>query len=64
MENIYEYKNKKYRIFSESKMKLDGVWEDCIIYQTLYHNPDGWIWVRTKEEFFKLFTVVSTTPKV
>lgn len=54
-DKIYTYKGKKYRIFAESKMKIDGKWKDCIIYQTLYFNQDGWIWVRTKEEFFKLF---------
>lgn len=55
MIDIYEYKGKQYRIFSESKMKVDGEWIDCIIYQTLYYNEDGWIWVRSRDEFFKLF---------
>ncbi len=54
-DKIYTYKGKKYRIFAESKMKINDKWKDCIIYQTLYFNQDGWIWVRTKEEFFKLF---------
>ena len=44
-DKIYTYKGKKYRIFAESKMKIDGEWKDCIIYQTLYYNEDGWIWV-------------------
>lgn len=55
MKNIYEYKGKQYRIFAESKMKIDGKWIDCIVYQTLYVNEDGWIWVRTKEDFFNNF---------
>ena len=56
MENkIYTYKGKKYRIFAESKMKVNGVWKDCVIYQTLYYNEDGWIWVKSSEEFFKEF---------
>lgn len=54
-EVVYEYKGKKYRIFAESKSKINGEWVDSIIYQSLYHNEDGWIWVRTKEEFFELF---------
>ena len=53
--NIYEYKGKQYRIFAETKMKVNDEWIDCIIYQTLYYNEDGWIWVRSREEFFKLF---------
>ena len=60
METIYTYKNKLYRIFAESKVKIEGVWVDCIIYQTLYSNEDGWIWVRNKEEFFELFKPFET----
>ena len=55
---IYEYKGKQYRIFAETKSKINGEWVDSIIYQTLYYNEDGWIWVRTKEEFFSLFKKV------
>lgn len=58
MDQIYEYKGNKYRIFAESEMKIDGKWQDCIIYQTLYYNEDGWIWVRSKQEFFELFKLV------
>ena len=54
-EVVYEYKGKKYRIFAESKSKINGEWVDSIIYQSLYHNEDGWIWVRTNDEFFELF---------
>ena len=54
-EIIYEYKGKQYRIFAESKIKIDGQWIDCIVYQTLYVNDDGWIWVRTKDDFFNNF---------
>jgi hypothetical protein len=57
-EKVYEYKGKLYKIFAETKVKINGVWVDSIIYQTLYNNPDGWIWVRTKEEFFSLFKEV------
>ena len=42
-------------MFAESKSKINGEWVDSIIYQSLYHNEDGWIWVRTKDEFFELF---------
>lgn len=54
-EFLYYYKGKPYEILYESKIKLDGKWQDCIIYRCLYFNPDGLIWVRTKKEFFKLF---------
>jgi hypothetical protein len=57
-EGVYEYKGKLYRIFAETRVKINGVWVDSIIYQTLYNNPDGWIWVRTREEFFSLFKEV------
>lgn len=56
---IYIYNRNKYRIFAETQMKVDGVWKDCVIYQTLYHNQDGWIWVRTKEEFFESFKEIN-----
>jgi len=58
MNKIYQYKGNKYRIFAESKMKIDGIWQDCIIYQSLYYNEDGWIWVRSRDEFFKLFELI------
>ena len=58
MDKIYQYKGNKYRIFAESKMKIDGIWQDCIIYQSLYYNEDGWIWVRSRDEFFKLFELI------
>ncbi len=61
--NIYEYKGKQYRIFAESKMKIDGEWIDCIIYQTLYFNEDGWIWVRSRDEFFSLFKLKNDLKK-
>ena len=54
-EHIYYYKDKPYFIVTESKMKIEGVWYPCIIYQCLYENPDGMIWVRKTEDFFELF---------
>lgn len=54
----YKYKNKTYVIFQETKMKIDDKWINCVIYQTLYDNPDGIYWVRNSEEFFKLFEPV------
>lgn len=41
-------------------MKVDGKWIDCVIYQTLYDNPDGVFWVRSSKEFYNLFTEVIT----
>lgn len=52
---IFEYKEKRYRIFKESKMKIDGVWNSCVIYQALYENSEGEFFVRESEEFFNLF---------
>ena len=31
-------------------------WIDVVIYECLYDNPDGMVWVRTKEQFYNLFT--------
>lgn len=58
MKQRYEYKGKLYCIFQETKMKVDGKWIDCVIYQTLYDNPDGEFWVRSSSEFFALFKAV------
>jgi hypothetical protein len=58
MNEFYEYKGKRYEIFSKTKIKINGVWVDGIIYVCRYENPDGMIWVRTAEEFFKLFKKV------
>lgn len=58
-EKFYEYKGKPYRIFAETKTKINGQWVDSIIYQTLYVNPEGSLWVRTKEEFFSLFKEIN-----
>jgi hypothetical protein len=30
-------------------------WISVVIYEGLYYNPEGDIWVRDKESFFKLF---------
>lgn len=51
----YYYKDKPYRIIQESKVKIEGVWYPCIIYECLYENPEGMVWVRPKESFFQLF---------
>lgn len=54
-EDIYYYKDNPYCIMEESQMKIDGTWHDVIIYQCLYENPDGMIWVRFRDQFFDLF---------
>ena len=51
----YVYKGKQYCIFQKTKMKIDGKWIDCVIYQTLYNNIDGKFWVRSSKEFYDLF---------
>jgi len=53
---IYYYKDKPYKILYESKIKISEIWIDCIIYECLYENPEGMIWVREKNQFFKLFS--------
>jgi hypothetical protein len=39
----------------EDKYFEDREWVEVVIYETLYENPDGRVWVREKEQFFKLF---------
>jgi hypothetical protein len=72
MKEIYYYKGKPYTILAESKIKLSGIidlpeievtdvevgadWVDVIVYECEYDNPDGKIWVRTRKQFFELFT--------
>lgn len=51
----YIYKGKLYELVCEAQIKLNGVWEECVIYRTLYYNPDGTTWVRKKDEFYNLF---------
>ena len=55
MKKRFIYKGNLYCIFQETKMKIDGVWIDCVIYQTLYNNKDGEFWVRSSKEFYDLF---------
>lgn len=38
-------------IFLDSKLE----WIDVVIYECLYENPDGTIWVREKKQFYELF---------
>lgn len=55
MIEIYEYKGKQYQFQLKTKIKIDGKWVDGVIYTCLYNNPEGMTWVRTEEEFFRLF---------
>jgi hypothetical protein len=67
---VYYYKDKPYKIVSEIKFKASGIleifgvvdvvvgdneWVDIVIYETLYNNPDGKTWARTKKQFYELF---------
>lgn len=56
-ELVYKFKDKPYRIIEKSKIKLNGIWEDVIIYECLYDNPDGMHWVRLIEDFYTNFKV-------
>jgi hypothetical protein len=58
MKQRYTYKGKIYIIFEETKVNINNIWVDAIIYQALYDNKDGIFWVRTKEEFYNLFTKI------
>ncbi len=42
---------KKYIKLLSSKIKIDGIWKETIIYCCLYYNKDGMIWSRLKEDF-------------
>jgi hypothetical protein len=62
---IYYHADKPYKLVRETKIKLsDGTWVDGIIYETLYPNPDGKIFVRQREDFFAKFSLYpsSTVP--
>lgn len=49
-------KNKKpYLKLFKTKTKINGQWENSIVYLCLYLNKDGMIWVRTIEDFNKNF---------
>lgn len=54
---IYWYKNRPYKILTESKIKLHGEWQDVTIYICLYDNEDGSIWVRPSGEYDLLFEI-------
>ena len=70
MNKTYYYKGKPYKVLLETKAKASGFadamdvdrydasreWIDVVIYECLYENPDGMVWVRTKEQFYNLFT--------
>lgn len=49
------FKGKPYKIFSTTKIKIGDEWVDGIIYETLYDNPEGTHWVRTREDFLSRF---------
>lgn len=41
--------------YIQEQMLSKGKWIPVEIYKTMYHNPDGSIWVRTQQEFKELF---------
>ena len=59
---IYYYKGNPYTILSETKIKVDDMWKDCVVYRCEYKNPDGSIWVRQRREFFELFRPKAKRP--
>lgn len=54
--------DKPYRIVTESKMKISNLWIDVVIYEALYENKDGQIWVREKGSFYELFKPENEQP--
>lgn len=52
---FFKYKNKRYLKLFNTKIKIDGIWVDGIIYLALYKNTDGYLYVRTKDNFNKTF---------
>lgn len=57
---IYQYKDKPYRIVTESKMRVHNQngdnWKDVVIYEALYDTESGEkIFVRDKQEFYHKF---------
>lgn len=54
----YTYKGNEYCIVSEAKVKINGVWEDAIIYQPVVCQDLRPLYVRTKTEFFDKFQPV------
>lgn len=56
----YTYKGKTYRVVMEYKVKINNEWVPAIIYECLYNNPEGMVWVRTKDEFLQKFQPLTT----
>jgi hypothetical protein len=54
----FEYKGKPYHIIGREKIKIGDEWKDTIRYECLYDNPDGKIWNRFKDDFFRLFKMI------
>lgn len=58
------YRHKKtgkpYLVITDNlRFKQDGKWfEGLVLYQTLYQNPDGMYFARTKEDFEENFEKV------
>lgn len=52
---IYYYKGRPYALISMTKVKSIIGWQDAVIYEALYPNPDGRIWVRGASDFFSKF---------
>ena len=61
---IYYYKGNPYTILSETKIKVDDMWKDCVVYKCEYENPEGSIWVRQRQEFFELFKPKAKRPSM
>jgi hypothetical protein len=50
------YKNgKPYIKLLRTKVKIEGDWQEAVIYLCLYLNKDGMIWVRTVKDFEQSF---------
>lgn len=54
-ELIYKYTASETNYIEKNPEYTGDEWIDVVIYQCLYVNPDGHIWVREYNEFFNLF---------
>ena len=54
MDFLYEYKGKKYEIINKGKMKIGGLWLDCIICNSC-DQPLPYPYVREEKEFYEKF---------
>lgn len=65
MRYIHKKTGNPYRIVTDKFMfKQDGKWiKNLVLYETLYDNPDGKYFARTREDFNKNFEIIENENK-